>query len=47
MTTLLPAEEDRLIEEEYKQKVDQERDSSVVYFKRNMERRREEVVELY
>lgn len=47
MTVLLPAEEDHLIENEYKKKIDLEMDSHVVYFKRNMERRKEDVIELY
>lgn len=36
MTVLLPNEEDRLIEEEYRKKIDVMMGENVVYFKRNM-----------
>ena len=47
MTVLLPNEEDRLIEEEYKKKIDVMMGENVVYFKRNIERRREEMEDTY
>lgn len=40
MTVLLPNEEDRLIEQQYRKKIDALMGDNVVYFKRNMERRR-------
>jgi len=36
MTVLLPNEEDRLIEEEYRKKINVMMGENVVYFKRNM-----------
>lgn len=47
MTVLLPLEEDRLIEEQYKRKINLLMGDNAVYFKLNMERRREEVQDDY